>query len=306
MKIAAIDLGTNTFHLLIAMVTRQGRYQELARQKIDVKLGTGKSLQEYDLTSAAQQRAVQAMLAFKRLTAEHRVQRIHAVGTSAMRSAQNSDQLLQKIQDQTGINVEIISGQQEAELIYKGVQKSGQLNKDVALIMDIGGGSVEFILCDARRHYWSQSFEIGAQRLLDSFHQHDPILLEELDRLEEYLTTKLLPLFQAANSYQPTKLIGTSGAFTALLSMHKAQKISHSNGDINRHDFEYLYANIRNKSHQERLVVPGLHHQRVDLIVVSSAMIRFILTSIGINRIGITNHSIKEGILFSIVEGHIP
>lgn len=305
MKIAAIDLGTNTFHLLISEATEQS-YRALTSKRVYVKLRDG-GLQTRSITPAAQQRALEAMRIFKKLMDEYEVKHVRAVATSAMRNANNAATLLQTIQDQTGIAVEVISGTQEAAFTYRGVKEAVQFNQDIALIMDIGGGSVEFILCNAQKALWDQSFDIGAQRLLDTFHRHDPILPQELRRLEQYLEEKLSPLFEAIAPYQPNRLIGTSGAFETLLAMYKAKEQLPVHGqapaqDLPLHHFEQLYQDIRYKSYQERLQVPGLFNKRVDMIVVSSTLIRFVLSKTNIPRITVSTYAIKEGLFFTTLE----
>ena len=223
------------------------------------------------------------------------------------RSASNAAVLIQTIKDHTGIEVEIISGAQEAALIYRGVQEAAQIGSGNELIMDIGGGSVEFIICNAQKALWEQSFEIGAQRLVDTFHRHDPISSEELSKLEHYLEEKLQPLFEATTLYQPTRLIGTSGAFTTLISMHKAKEqlpadLHAITYDLPLHHFEQLYHDIRYKSYEERLQVPGLSNQRVDMIVASSALIQFVISKTSIARITVSTYSLKVGLFFCTLE----
>ena len=305
MKLAVIDLGTNTYHLLIGEVNEQG-YREIARKRAYVKLGEG-GLQTGSIMPAAQQRALEAMVGFKKLIDEYKVDHVRAMATSAMRSASNAAVLIQTIKDHTDIEVEIISGAQEAALIYRGVKEAVQIGSDNDLIMDIGGGSVEFIICNAQKALWEQSFEIGAQRLVDTFHCHDPISPEELSKLEHYLEERLQPLFEAIALYQPTRLIGTSGAFTTLISIYKAKEQLFADlhapaYDLPLHHFEQLYNDIRYKSYEERLQVPGLSNQRVDMIVISSALIQFVLSKTNISRITVSTYSLKEGLFFYTLE----
>jgi exopolyphosphatase / guanosine-5'-triphosphate,3'-diphosphate pyrophosphatase len=201
MKIATIDLGTNTFHLLIGEKTKQG-YQEILKKRIYVQLGQD-GFKNSCITPDAQLRALEAMISFKKLIDEYDIKHVYAVATSAIRNATNRAELIARIQEQTGITVNIISGTQEAMLIYAGVKETQAIGSELALIMDIGGGSVEFIVCNNQKSLWEQSFEIGAQRLLDRFHRHDPILPEELIQLEKYLEETLSPLLQAIETYNP-------------------------------------------------------------------------------------------------------
>lgn len=305
MHIAVIDLGTNTFHLVIGEIAEQG-YREIAGKRVDVRLGAG-GLQTGIITPAAQERAVEAMVGFKRIIDTNKVSHVHAVATSAMRSASNAAVLIQTIKDYTGIAVEIISGAQEAALIYRGVREAVQMSLANELIMDIGGGSVEFIICNAQKVSWKRSFEIGAQRLKDMFHSYDPISSAALSKLEHYLEGKLQPLFEASTLHQPTRLIGTSGAFTTLISIYNAKKQLSTDPHATTYKlplscFERIYHDIRYKSYEERIQVPGLSNQRVDMIVVSSALIQFVLGKTNISSITTSSYSLKVGLFFHALE----
>jgi exopolyphosphatase/guanosine-5'-triphosphate,3'-diphosphate pyrophosphatase len=315
MKIAVIDLGTNTFHLVILELpndnylekrTKRLEEIEIARKRIYINLGEGSLASSY-ITPEAQQRAIDAMMEFRQMLDTHSVEEVHAVATSAMRNASNGSELADKIEKQTNIPIRIISGAQEASLIYRGVKEAVKLNEETALIMDIGGGSVEFIICDTNESLWAHSFEIGAQRLVDNFHQQDPILVDDLMRMDSYLEQNLQPLFKAVHKYNPTKLVGSSGAFTTLMSMHAAKEKITLDKLANCYNLpfeklEQLYKDIRYTTHEERLQVPGLSNQRVDMIVVSAALIYFILNKTGIREIIASKYSLKVGLFFHALE----
>jgi exopolyphosphatase/guanosine-5'-triphosphate,3'-diphosphate pyrophosphatase len=303
MKIAVIDLGTNTFHLLIGEKTKQG-YREILKKRVYVQLGQG-GFKTSRITPEAQLRALEAMVSFKKLIDEHDIKHVYAAATSAVRNATNGKEFITRIQGYTDIIVNIISGTQESILIYEGVKETKTLGSEVSLIMDIGGGSVEFILCNGQKALWEQSFEIGAQRLLDEFHNHDPILPEELIQLEQYLGKTLSPLLQAIETYQPTKLIGTSGAFGTLVAMHQAQDQQVSGSIIYELPLNYMtqtYQDIRYMTAAERLQIPGLAEERTDMIVVSSALIHFVLNKSPISHIAVSSYSLKMGLFLQALE----
>lgn len=305
MRIAIIDLGTNTFLLLIGETTAQG-YKFIHQERIDVKLGEG-SLQQKHLTPAAQKRALAAIEAFKKIMDEYAVDYVQAVATSAFRSANNAAALVQQIKDKTGVAIEVISGEQEAALIYQGVKAAANVEQGHALIMDIGGGSVEFIICDAQKALWQHSFEIGAQRLLDAFHCHDPILPEELLQMEAYLEVQLQPLFGATALYLPNKLIGASGTFETLVAMYRKREGLTFDTDITTHDipldqFDYIYELIRYKSREERLNLPWMPLNRVDMIVVACALIHFVLKKTHLTTMQYSAYSLRMGLFLNALE----
>ncbi|MDQ4140147.1 MAG: phosphatase, partial [Bacteroidota bacterium] len=172
-RIALIDMGTNTFHLLIAEIKPEGEPETLVKLKESVKLGQdGISLGA--IAPDAVERALQTLTNFKVEIDKYDVSEVRAVATSAVRNAANGAKLTAAILKQTGIEVEVISGDREAELIYYGVKLALEIGSERSLIIDIGGGSVEFIICDGDTIFWKQSFEIGAQRLMDKFFINDP------------------------------------------------------------------------------------------------------------------------------------
>ncbi|MEJ7693885.1 hypothetical protein [Daejeonella sp.] len=157
-RVAILDLGTNTFHLLIADISSGGP-EVVYQDTIAVKLGEG-GISRCDISKEAFERGLKAIRAFKEAIDHHQVTRVKSAATSAIRSASNGADFIEKIKSETGLNLEIIDGEREAELIYIGVRAAVNLEQ-MSLIVDIGGGSVEFILCDKNRIVWKRSFEVG-------------------------------------------------------------------------------------------------------------------------------------------------
>jgi exopolyphosphatase/guanosine-5'-triphosphate,3'-diphosphate pyrophosphatase len=213
-RIAIIDLGTNTFHLLIAEVSGKG-YCITHRERLAVKLGMG-GINRSLITEGGIQRAMVALQSFKNHIDQLHIDKVYAFGTSALRSATNGQEVILKIKAVTGIDVRIISGDREAEFIYEGVNPAVDMSEGRSLIIDIGGGSVEFIIGNHNGIFWKESFEIGAQRLLEKFHRHDPIQVEDINLLNEYIHDSLSSLRKALIEFNPTILVGSSGTFDTL------------------------------------------------------------------------------------------
>ncbi|MBW3544842.1 MAG: exopolyphosphatase [Bacteroidetes bacterium] len=303
-KVAIIDLGTNTFHLLIARIHGQ-RTELLHREKVAVKIGEG-GINASIIIEEAQARAIAALKHFRKIIEEHHIKEIYATATSAIRNATNSNVITQKIFDETGIQVQVISGEEEAELIYLGVRRAMDLGTKNNLIMDIGGGSVEFIIADAQQAYYKQSFEIGAQRLLDLFHHHDPMLPSEVLRLQQYLTEKLKPLTQAVASLKPTVLVGSSGSFDTLSDIYCQQynierDLVATEYPLTLEAYNAIHEDLLAKDKMERLQTPGMIPLRVDMIVVASCLIRFVMDTYQLNQIRVSTYALKEGILGQII-----
>ncbi|RZK28580.1 MAG: phosphatase, partial [Hymenobacter sp.] len=167
-RLALIDMGTNTFHLLIVEDRPGQPPHPLVRTKVGVRLGEG-GISKGEIAPGPYARALQTVRGFKEEIELHQATEVRATATSAMRVSRNGPDLVRDILETTGIQVEVIGGEREAELIAKGIRQAVALGPEKHLLMDIGGGSVEFIIANEATIFWKQSFEIGAQRLLDKF-----------------------------------------------------------------------------------------------------------------------------------------
>jgi exopolyphosphatase/guanosine-5'-triphosphate,3'-diphosphate pyrophosphatase len=300
-RIAVMDLGTNTFHLLIAEGTVND-YHEIVHRHEAVKLGEGGINKGFILPEAFE-RGVNTMQQFQEQIKANQVQGLRAIATSALRSASNGTDFIKEVKAKTGIHIEIINGEQEAGFIYEGVKISGCLSAPNSLIMDIGGGSVEFILGNADNIIWKRSFEIGAARLMDLYHRTDPIPPASIEALNLYLEDSLPELFNAVAAHQVDTLIGSSGAFETF-----AEVIETENGhafDLKttktyKFDEEELLTQTNKfvqSTHLQRAANKGIIPVRVDMIVTASLITRFIMHKLAIHKVLMCTNSLKEGVL---------
>ena len=300
-RTAVMDLGTNTFHLLIAEKAENG-FQTILHLTEAVKLGEG-GMKDGLITAEAFDRGLKTMQLFAEKIVLKEASRVRAVATSAVRSTKNGQDFIREVKTKTGIEIEVIDGLQEAGLIYKGVKSSGILSAEKALILDIGGGSVEFILCDGREIYWKQSFEIGAQRLRQFFHQADPMTEENIQKLNNYLEEQLQLLFLSIKNWDVQQLIGSAGSFETYAEMIEVEKGNPFNiQNIKTYDFEMDEFNkvanwLMQSSHEKRLAKRSIIPLRVDMIVVASLITVFILQKLEIKKLSMTTYSLKEGVL---------
>ena len=208
--------------------------------------------------------------------------------------------------DETGIKIQVISGDEEAELICLGVKQAMKI-PETSMIMDIGGGSVEFIICNDEKIFWKQSFEIGGQRLMDKFMKSDPISMRSVQMMDDFFREKLLPLANACHQYAPKVLIGSSGSFDTLIDMQYMKEkgqLPASNEvafEYSLPEFYWAYDELIFKNHAERMQIPGMIELRVDMIVVAMCLIRFIIQSIEIQHIRVSSYALKEGVMAKVL-----
>lgn len=302
-KKAFIDLGTNTFQLLV--VEQEGKhYTTLKEDSYAAKIGMG-GISKGIITEEGIQRAVVALQYFQQTLQALGVAPTHvfATATSAVRNASNGQVFCERILAETGIDITVISGEEEATIIYEGVKLGTKIGTDPAMIIDIGGGSVEFIICDEERIFWKQSFEIGGQRLMDKFMTTDPISPRSMDLLKNYLEEALLPLTNAVHQYAPLTVIGSAGSFETLIDMYFMKTFGHlpSSTEVSFElpmaEFFDSFIKIMSQNHEGRMALPGMIKLRVDMIVVGVYLINFVLKKYDINQIKVSTYALKEGVL---------
>lgn len=303
-RLALIDLGTNTFHLLIVELPMPPETKPLVllRTKAGVRLGEG-GISRGEIAPAAYARALHTLAGFKEEIELHNATEIRATATSAVRVTSNGPELVRDIFEQTGIQVEVIAGDREAELIYEGVRQAVALDAEPQLIVDIGGGSVEFIIADQGTIFWKQSFEIGAQRLLDQFFPDPSGVLPAaaVEAEQAYLSAVLAPLAEAVRRYRPTGLVGASGSFDSLADMQLGALRTEADlppcTELAPSSFQASYRHLLSRNHAERMALPGILPMRADMLVVAAVLIDYVLGITGITRIRTSAYALKEGLL---------
>ncbi len=303
-RAAVIDLGTNTFHLLIAEVDGHYRITPLHDEKQPAKLGQG-GISQGVITDEAFGRGLEIMKTYRATAAGLGIAEdtIFATATSAVRNARNGHEFVARIKAETGIDVEIISGDREAELIYHGVKAALRIGPEPALVMDIGGGSVEFIIGSDERIFWKRSFEIGGQRLMDRFMPTDPMPSSGVAKLHGFLEEKLLPLTNAVHQYAPQTLIGSAGVFDTLAEIHSRQTKPDFNitqqtaHELPLAGFQRIFQDLIVKDRAQRLLVPGMIPLRVDMVPVACCLVDFILKKYAITQLRTSAYALKEGVL---------
>lgn len=300
---AIIDLGTNTFHLVIAEA-KLGKVCTFYKLQVPVKIGQG-GISNGFIAPEAYQRGLTTLIEFKKYIDQFEVTQIHAFATSAIRNAKNGNQFVKDVYQKSGIIVTTIDGDKEAEFIYAGVLNSFKFPQQNVLVMDIGGGSVEFIIGNGSNILWKQSFEIGASRLIENFHKQDPISDEEITALDNYLSQVLIPLYNAIHTHNPEVLIGSAGSFETLVDVVIKDlaviplSLSLNAFEIRREDFDVFVEIMRTSTHQQRTRLKGMTDFRVEMITVAAMLMQHVVSKAKPQRIIASNYSLKEGVLFT-------
>lgn len=301
MKLAVIDMGTNTFNLLIAEYQKDN-FHVLYSAKEPVKLGQ-KMAASHFIDNEGINRILRVLELYLNEIKKYAVDEMVAVATSSIRTAKNRDEVMQIIQEKTGIEVQVIDGEREAELIYVAnqyaVKKCMQNFSYPVLIMDIGGGSTEFIIANQQNCLWKKSFLIGMSRLIDEIKPNDPVQSSDIERIRQYLNNILEPLTLQISQHCPRTLVGSSGVFDSVVEMIEANihtlRKNKSCCFINKEDFDIIYHQILPLAYQDRLTFKGLIEMRADMIVISLILIDYILKKYNPENFVVSFYSLKEG-----------
>ena len=303
-KVAIIDLGTNTFHLLIAQVSEGDRFTVLGRYKEPVKLGEG-GINARQIAPPAFARGIAALQRFRKLIDSAGVSEVLAKATSAIRSADNGQAFVHAAKAEAGIDIEVINGNTEASYIHEGVKNGVQLPRgEEVLLIDIGGGSVEFAVSRDRQPLLLRSLKIGAARLLEWLQPSDPIKKNELSSLSDYFHAELADLIAELREFDLRLMVGSSGTFETLAAIIAHQRGDHlSAQSLNGYRFEPehfqgAFDQICSNTRKKRLNLKGMDPVRADMIVMGGGLVDFLLRELPIEEIMVSENALKEGILF--------
>ncbi len=297
-KIAVIDLGSNTFHLLICEIGKDGSWVTLHKEREYVKLAEG-GMGLIDKNAV--QRAIDAMTRFASLIKIHDVRRTRAIGTAALRETRNGLAVAEQLSSITGIPIEIIDGHKEGQYILNGIRSALPDVDQYGLIMDIGGGSVEFILFKGESVAYSGSYKIGVAVLYRMYHRSDPISSEEIDQLEKELDNQLIPLREALQKISSYYLIGASGSFEILYDvLPRTTTTTHwaelEIGGIMAILDKVIYADL-----DSRRKMPEIPVERLDYIVVAYLLIRYLIKKVPPGKLYYCDFALKEGVVEEMI-----
>jgi exopolyphosphatase/guanosine-5'-triphosphate,3'-diphosphate pyrophosphatase len=301
MRVAIIDLGTNTFHILIAKIENNGDFSTLHRIRKYVYIGEEgvETLGEKPL-----ERAYNTLVEYKKVMDEYAVEKVMAFGTAALRTASNGKAFVEKVKNEIGINIQTISGDREADLIYLGTKQAVPMTDENVLIMDIGGGSVEFIIANQNEKIWAQSFPVGVSVLYNAFHKSEPISTAEMTDLTDFLHHHFESLYAALNKNPAHILVGASGTFDVISGAMGKPISEYSNCEtVNLNGFPMFYGEVVMATLEERLAMSTIPNERAKLIPVALVLINVIFKKAKINQMLVSAYAMKEGILWEMANG---
>lgn len=309
-RIAGIDLGTNSFHAVIADIFEDGHFELVDSLKEMVFLAEGGL--GNDISEEAMRRGLDALRIIQRLCEGQNVERIHAYATSAIREARNGGEFIQRVIDEVGIKVNAISGLLEAELISLGVRNGVQLNETPSLLVDIGGGSVEFIIADREKTHFLTSHKIGVARLRADFVTSDPPSAKDQRAMETFILSEISDVREALAKAPCGEVIGSSGTMQAVATLIALRRKGREKDDpaalalnefrFTRQEFESMAGDLLKMNRKKRVRIPGLDEKRADLIVPGVILIRTLLRELGVESVRISVQALREGIIIRAIQ----
>lgn len=301
MKIAAIDLGSNSVHMIVAEISSTGALQVLDREADMVRLGT-RALSSGVLTDSAMERTLTILEAYKRVARMHRVEEIVAVATSAIREARNGEDFLKEIGRKTGIHPRAIPGEEEARLIYRAALHSVHPGGKRMVVVDIGGGSLEIVAGRGTTIDVAASLKVGVLRLTEELLRDDPISDRQEKKLVAHVREALQPIVTRIRRLGFDRVVGTSGTILTLgriaheastgerpHSLHHVTVTAEALGEVR----ERLVA----LDLKRRLKIPGVDRRRGDILPAGAILLDTILERLGASEIILCEWALREGLL---------
>jgi len=303
-RIAAIDLGTNSFHAVIMDIYPDGSFRRVDKLKEMVLLAEG-GMQNV-LSEEAMERGIQALEMIKYLCDNQGVEKILAFATSAIREAENGGEFIQRAIDEVGIKPMAISGSREAHLIGQAIQHAISLDDQPVLMVDIGGGSVEFITGNKKQLFYSTSKKIGASRMAADIVNHDPITPKEIKALHKKYDAELAGLKKEMGEHSISTIVGSSGTMENIAQMIASRKSLSSSLSLNEltfsaDDFEDFYKHFIKMDHNRRTKQDGLDKKRVDIIIPGLVLLRYLIKTFTIQSIRISEDALREGMIIDYI-----
>jgi exopolyphosphatase/guanosine-5'-triphosphate,3'-diphosphate pyrophosphatase len=318
LRLAAMDLGSNSFHLLVVEAHPDGTFEPIVREKEMLRIGDVVS-REGRVSDSAAARLIESIGRLRTLAESAGATEIVACATSALREADNSAEIVDRIEAETGVRVEVISGKDEARLIFGAIRASVVIDEPPALCLDLGGGSLEVMVGDNAGLLWSTSVHLGVARLTAELVRHDPPDADDLRRLRRRVTSVLAPLADEVADLSPRTLVGTSGTLCDLARMAAAHRAARTTGRegavvpasinqlrVRRRDILAVHERILALPAAARQRLPGLEARRGDIVPAGSVLLVTAMELFGLDHLVVGEWALREGIVLDAIGHHEP
>ena len=305
MRIGVLDLGSNSFHLLVADYKASGDLRAVAREKINLRLGDVVARSGcFDDDTADD--AVASVRDLRDAAVDSGASVVFGAATSAFRDATNGDDLLRRIEVETGVNVRLIEGSEEGRLVFEAVQQSVELAATPAVCLDLGGGSLEVAVGDQTSIQWATSLPLGVVRLKAQLLAKDPPSRVQQRRLRDHVAAVIADEAHKAVRSRPQLIVGAGGTFRSIARMVAAQRDSTIPASINemvveRDELLELSERLLGLSAEERTKLPGVGRRRADLAPTGVLVVMAAMEAFGHDRITVAEWTLKEGLIIDAV-----
>ena len=304
--IAAIDMGTNSVHMVVVRIEPTlPAFSIIGREKETVRLGD-RHIATGDLKQENMEKTIAALHRFQEIAKSLHAENIVAVATSAVREAPNGKDFLQRVEEEVGLRVDLISGPEEARRIYLGVLSGMEFNNQPHMIVDIGGGSTEIILGDSHQERALTSTKVGAVRLTGELIHSDPISNTEFQYLQAsargMLERSVDEVLGDLKFGESARLVGTSGTIETLAMIHAQRKLGYEPSTLNGYQFSLKdlrdWVNrLRKMTYSERAEIPGMPDKRSEVILAGAVILQEAMTLLGVHEITVCERSLREGVI---------
>ena len=298
MKIGTIDIGTNSMRLLIADYNN-GKIENRKKYVNTTRIGQGVDKEGY-ISEEALQRNINALEEFANICKVEECQAIYCMGTSALRDSKNGNIFVDRAKQKTNINVEIISGNEESNLGFMGVLEGLDTDEQI-LVIDIGGGSTEFILGDREGIKFAKSENVGALRMTEKFLAKDPIDTNEFSSMSKFIYGEIKDTIDYIKSKQIKKLVGIGGTITSLSAMNQELEVysmeNIHNSEVSIKNIKDILQNLKQMTLNDKKTLKGLQPKRADIITAGVEILNIIMENLEIEKIIVSEYDNLEGLM---------
>jgi exopolyphosphatase / guanosine-5'-triphosphate,3'-diphosphate pyrophosphatase len=307
-RIAALDLGSNSFHLIVVEAHPDGSFDTLLREKDVLRLADSVAT-THRIPPERVEAAIESVGRMRAHGEAMDVDEWVVYATSALREAENGAEVVEQIEAETGVGIQVITGLDEARLIFAAVRASVLIDKAPAVCIDQGGGSLEVSVGDASGMMWATSIKLGAARLTAEFVMSDPPHPDDLARMRERATEVLTPVANATKRFRPGMLVGTSGTLTSLARL-AAPKIADATPNalhqltVTADELKAVHEKMQTLSLEERRGIDGLDTRRADIMPAGSVVLQVAMELFGFDELTVSEWSMREGMILDAIGHH--